>query len=70
MLSEEEKRELRALARSGQVRDEFEFIRSASQRKPSERSIDAYISFLTCMGRLPAVQPPPRPFPIYTNVRL
>ena len=70
MLSEEEQRELKALAKSNQIREEFELIRRASWRTPDVRQLDAYLSFVTCLHRLQTSQPLPRPFPIYTNIRL
>ena len=62
MLSEEEKRELKAQARSARLREEFELLRKASRRNPDEQTIDAYLSFVTCLQRLSAMPPPPRPF--------
>ena len=70
MLSEEEREELRAMARSERVREEFRAIRAAGQPTHHARSVDDLVAFLTFVNRLPATLPPPRPFPIYTNIRL
>ena len=70
MLSEEDKQELQAMARSERVREEFRAIRAAGRPKAQEWSSDDFITFLTFLHRLPAFPPSPRPFPIYTNIRL
>jgi hypothetical protein len=70
MLSEPEKRELKALAKSQTLREDFELLRHASPRKPDDQLIDAYLSFLACLRRMQARQLPAPSFPIYTNVRL
>lgn len=68
MLSEEEKQELRELAASTKVRDEFRMLKSLSAARPVD--IDRYIQFLTVMSRLKPELAPPRTFVEYTNVRL
>ncbi|HAM41916.1 MAG TPA: hypothetical protein DDX89_05395 [Candidatus Omnitrophica bacterium] len=70
MLSDEEKRELKAMAHDPKVREEFEMLRKAALRFGQDCPIDVYVSFLDCLPRIQAVPPLPHPFPIYTNVRL
>ena len=68
MLSDKEKRELKAMARSKRVREEFETIRRSGQRYFSELTVDQLLGFLNGLSRMQAFSHPP--FPIYTNVRL
>ena len=70
MLSEEERRELRTLAQSAHLRNEFRAIKAAGRLTPHQLSIDDLVGFLNCLQRIQAYQPPPRPFPLYTNIRL
>jgi len=61
MLSEEAKQELRALAGSGQLRQDFERIRVAAHGAQGRMSLDAFVQFLTDMSRmfpLPALRVP------------
>ena len=68
MLSEEEKQELREMAGSASIRDEFRLLRKISLDHPVD--IDRYIQFLTAMSRLRPELAPPRSFVEFTNVRL
>ncbi len=68
VLSEEEKQEMRDLAGSQTVRDEFRLLRRLSQARPV--SIDVFIQFLTSMARLHPEAARPRDFVEYKNVKL
>ena len=69
MLSEEEKQELREMAGSASIRDEFRLLRKLSlYRHPVD--IDRYIQFLTAMSRLRPELTPPRSFVEFKNVKL
>ena len=71
MLSEDEKRELKSLANSSTLRDEFRQLRAASYagiEKPMD--IDQLLSFLTTMARLCSVPPSQKAFVPYTVVRI
>lgn len=71
VLSEEEKQELKAMARSSVIRDEFRQLRKSSYSDPEKPvDIDQLLSFLTTMSRLSSVPTPPRAFVSYTNVRI
>ena len=70
MLSDEEKRSLRAMAHDPKVREEFEMLRQAALRFGQRCPLDVYVSFLDCLPKIQAVHLPPPAFPIYTNVRL
>ena len=70
MLSEEEKRDLKAMARSRRVRAEFDTIRSSGQRYFSELTVDQLLGFLNGLSRLQVSPLPPEPFLLYTNMRL
>ena len=69
MLSEEDKQEMREMAASAAVRDEFRLLKRFSlARQPVD--IDRYIQFLTAMSRLNSQPAPPRKFVEYGNVKL
>jgi hypothetical protein len=70
MLSEEEKRELNALARSERVREEFRLIRALGLAWSRGQSADDVLRFLTSFHRVCPTRLPDRPTPIYHNVRL
>ncbi|MFN8548230.1 MAG: hypothetical protein U0527_09795 [Candidatus Eisenbacteria bacterium] len=69
MLSDEEKRELLALARSESVRAEFRAVKEASRaHRARGMNVDQLIEFLTVMNRFaPAA---PREFVEYRRVLL
>lgn len=71
MLSEKEKQEMKAMALSETIREEFRELRRASYVENKDSShIDRLLSFLTTMARLCPVPAEPRPFVLYTNVRI
>lgn len=70
VLSEEEKREMKDVARSAAVRAEFQNVREASQLPLSESvNLDQLVSFLSFMSRLSS-PPPPRTPIHYPHARL
>ncbi len=71
MLSEDEKRELRSLAKSSTLRNEFRQLRKSSYADTAKPvDVDRFLSFLTAMSRLCSTPPQPKPFVSYTNVRI
>jgi hypothetical protein len=69
MLSEKEKQEMREMAASATVRDEFRLLRRLSlARQPVD--VDRFIQFLTAMARLNPKPAPLRAFVEYTSVKL
>lgn len=61
MLSEEEKREMKEMARSANVREEFQKLSEATRFPHGEPiNLDDFIKFLTFMSRLCPTPPPPR----------
>ena len=52
MLSEEAKKELKALASSRQLRQDFERVRVAASAAQEAMSLDAFVQFLTDMSRM------------------
>ena len=68
MLSEEEKQEMREMAASAAIREEFRRLRKLSADQPVD--IDRYIQFLTAMSRLNPKPALPRAFVNYTSVKL
>ena len=70
MLTENEKQEMREMAGSALLREEFRTMRRNSRAIEDKLNIDELIHWLTAMAR---VSPPPaniRPFIYYTNVKL
>ncbi len=71
MLSEEEKRELRSLANSSTLREEFRLLRKSSHVDPNKPvDIDQFLSFLTAMSRLCPTPARPKTFVAYSHVRI
>jgi len=71
MLSEEEKQELRAMASSSVIREEFRQLRKSSY--PGTETvvdIDQLLGFLTTMSRLSSVPPSYKSFVSYNTVRI
>ena len=69
MLSDKEKQELREMAGSQTLRDEFRLLRRLSlAHRPVD--VDSFIQFLTTMARLHPNSSPLRAFVEYTSVRL
>ena len=69
VLSEEEKQEMRELAGSAAIRDEFRLLRKLSLAH-QRVDVDRYIRFLTAMARLSPKPAAPRTFVEYTLVKL
>ena len=70
MLTEEEKQELKELAGSAAIRDEFRLLRRNSMALQQRVDVDKFISFLTAMSRLNPKPPAPRVFVPYKQVKL
>lgn len=71
MLSEEEKRELKAMAASAAVREEFQRLRKMSELpRDQSMNLDELVSFLSLMSRVCPTPSTPRPFIRYTRVLL
>ena len=70
MLSEDDKRQLKALASSAALREDCEVLRLASRRAAQACSVDDYLAFLKMLNHMLTLNSPTGPFPIYTNVRL
>ena len=70
MLSEQERRELTEMARSAPIREEFRRLREASSEAAQHVTLDAYIQFLTLMGRLSSLPARRTPPVSYSNARL
>ena len=69
MLSEEAKKELKALASSRQLRQDFERVRVAASAAQEAMSLDAFVQFLTDMSRMFPL-PAPRVPMVYEVVRV
>lgn len=70
MFSEQDKRELKEMAASPQIRAEFALLEQAWRQTRGRISIDQYVAFLSTMSRLNPHPLPPRPFIPFKNVRL
>ena len=70
MLSEDEKRELREMAASESLRQEFRTMRSNSQAIERRIGVDELAHWLTVMARVCPGAPKPRRFVHYTNVKI
>jgi len=70
LLTEEEKQELKELAGSAAIRDEFRLLRRNSMALQQRVDVDKFISFLTAMSRLNPTPPAPRAFVPYKQVKL
>lgn len=71
MLSEEERREMREMAQSEAIREEFCRLKAASRLDPTQPvDLDQLLDFLTTMSRLSAQPLPQRPFVAYSRVLL
>jgi len=70
MLSEEEKQELKALARSSSLEEEFRLVKPFPRRQPIGCSIEQYVAFLSVLRKVQICHPGQPPFPTYTNIRL
>ena len=70
MLTDEEKQELKELAGSAAIREEFRLLRRNSMALQQRVDVDTFISFLTAMSRLNPNPPAPRAFVRYKQVKL
>ena len=70
-LNEEEKRELKSLAWSAEIREEFRRLGTLYSGGSEARiNVDHFLSFLTAMARLRPELVKPRSFLPYTDVRI
>lgn len=69
MLSEEEKQELREMAASESLREEFRTLRKNAQAIESVIGVDELAHWLTVVARVCPGTPKPRRFVRYTNLR-
>ena len=71
MLSDDERREMKAMAASAAIREEFERLRTGSRRPFAQPAdVDWLLNFLTTMSRLSTRPVPPRPLMPYSRVLL
>ena len=70
MLTDEEKQDLKELAGSAAVRDEFRLLRRNSMALQRRVDVDKFISFLTAMARLNPKPVAPRAFVAYKQVKI
>lgn len=70
MLSEQEKKELKDMAASAQIREEFALLDAASRAAQARMELDQYVKFLTTMARLSPMPAPHRPFIPHRIVRI
>lgn len=70
MLSDEEKQELREMAASRSVREEFRTLRRNSRAIEMDLGVDELAHWLTVMGRVCPGAPRPQCFVHYTRVRI
>lgn len=70
MLSEEEKQELREMAASESLREEFRTMRRNSHAIERRIGVDELAHWLTVMARVCPGAPKPRRFVHYTDVKL
>jgi len=69
MLSEQEKSELREMAQSAALREEFRALRQYSQQLERRISVDELMRWLTSMARVLPEPAAPRRFVEYKNVK-
>jgi len=70
VLTENEKRELREMAKSASLKEEFRAMRRNSRAVEDRMTIDDWIRWLTAMGRAFPAPTKPRPISHYTNVKI
>jgi len=70
MLTDEEKQELKELAGSAAIREEFRLLRRNSMALQQRVDVDTFISFLTAMARLNPKPTAPRAFVRYKQVKI
>ena len=70
MLSEKEKQELKEMAASSTLREEFRALRNNSRDIESHVSVGDLVCWLTAMSRICPYPVQPRPFVRYVNVKI
>jgi len=70
VLTDEEKQELKELAGSAAIREEFRLLRRNSMALQRRVDVDTFISFLTAMSRLNPNPAAPRVFVPYKQVKI
>lgn len=70
MLSEEEKQDLREMAASKNLREDFRTMRRNSRTIEGQIGVDELAHWLTVMARVCPGAPKPQHFVHYTNVKL
>ena len=70
MLSEEEKREMKEMAASATLREEFRTLRKNSQALERRVSVDELVRWLTAMARIYPNPLRPRPFMRDSNMKI
>ena len=70
MLSEEEKQDLRTMAASASLREEFRIMRKNSRAVEQAIGVDELARWLTVMGSICPGAPKPRRFVHYANVKI
>jgi hypothetical protein len=69
-LTEDEKREMREMAESASLQEEFRTMRRNSRAIEEQFTVDQLIRWLTTMARTYPTPAKPRAFVQYTNVKL
>jgi hypothetical protein len=70
VLSEEEKQELREMAASESLREDFRTMRRNTRAMEGEIGVDELAHWLTVMGRVCPGAPKPQCFVHYTKVKI
>ena len=70
MLTEKEKREMREMAESASLKEEFRTMRRNSRAIEERMGLDQVVRWLTAMTRSFPADAKPRPFVRYTNVKI
>jgi len=70
VLSEEEKQELREMAASESLREDFRTMRRNSRTIEGQIGVDELAHWLTVMARVRPRAPKPQHFVHYTNVKI
>jgi hypothetical protein len=71
MLSDQERRELKAVAASATIQGEFRLLRNTSHGGAGRPvDLDRFLDFLTAMNRFSMAPRQPRPVHLYNQVRL
>jgi hypothetical protein len=70
MLTEEEKAELREMAASMTLREEFQTLRRNSRTREINISVDDLMQWLTAMARISPKPAKARPFVHYTHAKI